>query len=878
MNWFRQFFKRQQRYSDFEDEIQQHLAEKVEALMVSGLSRKDAEYEARREFGNVTSIEESGREIWTWPKLERLLSDMAFAVRKLRRSPGFAVTAILTLALGIGANVVVFSVLNGLILRPINVPQPDNLFQISRGKTGGDAQSYPDYRDYRDRDSSFSGILAYSIVRAGLTVDRSAIRSWGYSASGNYFDVLGVQPALGRFFHSSDEHGLGSAPYIVLSYDFWRSQFQSNPQVLGKTVQLNHRPFTVIGVAREDFIGTAVFFWPDYWIPLTNAAQVTGWDDFCCRDHLGLNVLGRLKPGVTPQQATESLHALTLQMAKEDRKDDGLSLRLRPPGLAGDKSDPSKNALFGIMLLAVLILLAACANLANIFAARAADRSDELAIRLAIGASRWIVFRQLLIEAVVVSITGGFLGSFIATLLLGTLSRLQPFGDFPTRLLIAPDAHVYVVALLLSIASGVFFGLLPARQICQTDIVQAIKSGYVFAVSFRNFALRDLLLATQIVVCTLLLTASLLAVRGMVQALHVPLAIQPQNATLAQVDLRMAGHTGEQALPMQKRLLEAASAIPGVTAVTVADSIPFIGGGDWFVYRWGTTDFLPSHMAFAASTFLIAPGYLQTAGTRLQVGRDFTWGDDGNSPGVAIVNETFARRLFGDTQAVGRRFALWATAKYEIVGIVEDGKYSRVGEDPQPAMFLPLAQGVGKQVKSASTILVVRTKLPPDQITAELHRTLTNIEPGAPFTIRPWADAIDRSMMPARTATVVLGVMGLMAAMLAVTGIFGMASYSVSKRTKEQGIRMALGAQQIQVMRSMLSRPILLLLSGSCIGLIAGLLTAHVLAHLISFASPRDPVVLFGVLSTMMLLGLLATWIPARRALAVDPARLLRQL
>ncbi len=287
MNWFRQLFQRSRIYGDLTEEIRQHIEEKTEELMAGGLSREDAEYAAKRQFGNVTRIEESGREVWMWPRLESTLSDVRFAIRKLRNSPGFALTAIITLALGIGANVVVFSVLNGLILRPLAVPQPDNLFQVSKGKIGWDAQSYVDYVDYRDRNSSFSGMLAYSTLRAGLTVGTSAVRSWGYSASGNYFDVLGIQPALGRFFHASDEHGLGSAPYIVISNDFWRRQFNSSPSVLGQIVELNKHSFTVIGVAPRDFRGTEIFFWPDYWIPTMNAEQVTGWSDLCCRDHLG---------------------------------------------------------------------------------------------------------------------------------------------------------------------------------------------------------------------------------------------------------------------------------------------------------------------------------------------------------------------------------------------------------------------------------------------------------------------------------------------------------------------------------------------------------------------------------------------------------------
>src|ERR1035438_5017597 len=287
----------------------------------------------------------------------------------------------LTLALGIGANVVVFSVLNGLILRPLDVPQPANLFQVVQ-KADWSSQSYRDYLDYRDRDPSFSGMMAYQFLRVGLTVRKAAIRSWGYAGSGNYFDVLGIQPAVGRFFHATDEHGPASAPYIVLSYDFWRSQFDASPDVVGETVELNQHPFTVIGVARQDFHGTEVFFWADYWIPLVNAAQVTDFDDLPYRDHYSFTVLGRLKPGVTPQQATHNLNALTARMAKEDPKDDGLTALVRRPGPAGDDQAPEKKALLGIMLLAFLVLLAACANLASIFAARAADRSGELAIRL----------------------------------------------------------------------------------------------------------------------------------------------------------------------------------------------------------------------------------------------------------------------------------------------------------------------------------------------------------------------------------------------------------------------------------------------------------------------------------------------------------------
>ena len=878
MNWFLQLFRRGQIYGDLAEEIEEHLAEKVDALVAGGMSRKEAELRARREFGNVTRIEEQGREAWMWPKMEGLLEDIRFAMRRLSRSPGFALTAIATLALGIGANVIVFSVLNGVILRPLAVPNPEKMFQLTRGKDASDYHSYPDYADLRDRDKSMSGLIAYGALTAGLTIDKATLPSWGYTASANYFDVLGVKPALGRFFHSSDEHGLGSAPYIVLSNDFWHRQFGGNDSVLGTTVLLNQHPFTVIGVAPEDFRGTEVFFWADYWIPIVNAEQVTGWSDLCCRDHISVQIMGRLKPGITPRQATDSLNAVATQMAKENPKDDGLIIQLRRPGPAGNKSDPTRLALTGIMLLAFMVLLAACANLATIFAARAADRSSELAVRLAIGASRWTVLRQLLVEAVVVSIIGGVIGSLLARLLLGLLVHWQPFGGFPTRMPILPDARVYLLAIALSVASGIFFGLLPARQVWRTEVVQAIKSGYVFSNSNRRFAFRDLLLVIQIVVCTVLVTASLVAVRGMVRAMHLPLGFDPEGVTLAEADLRMAGYSGAQALPIQKRMVDAATAIPGVTAVAVSDAAPFAAGsGNWFIYKWGTTEFLPAHMAFSALNFAVSPGYLAVAKIPLIAGRDFTWHDDQKSPLVAIVNKTFARKLFGTDSAVGQRFAMWETAKYEVVGVVDDGQYGWLDQEPHPIMFLPLAQGVGGTVMSQYTIVSVRSQLPPDQIARALQRTLGGIEPRIPLTVRPWSYSVDRALIPARTAAVALGILGLLAAVLAITGIFGMASYTVSRRMREQAIRMALGARRADLMRSTLARPALILFSGSALGIAGGLLTGRILAHIVSFATPGDPLVLCGVMLTMTLLGLIATWIPARRALAVDPSQLLRE-
>ena len=364
-------------------------------------------------------------------------------------------------------------------------------------------------------------------IRVGISINKSVSESLGNAASGNYFDLLGLQPALGRFFHASDEHGRGSAPYIVLAYDYWQRRFAANPRVIGSTVLLNQYPFTVIGVAPAGLSRRQLLL----------LARLLDSRRQCRAGHR----LGRFLTGATtatslcsaassrrytPQQATDDLNAIAAWMAKHDPRDQGLVVRVRRPGPAGDSNSPMKTTLLCMTLLAALVLLAACANLAGIFAARAADRSSELAIRLAIGASRWTVVRQLLTEAVLLSLIGGIVGTFVARVLLGMLAHWRP-GDFPTHFLIAPDLRVYLVAIVLSIASGVFFGILPARQVWSTDVVRAVRSGYVFAGSFRRFAVRDALLFIQIIVCTLLVGSSLVALLGMARTLRVPLGISP---------------------------------------------------------------------------------------------------------------------------------------------------------------------------------------------------------------------------------------------------------------------------------------------------------------------------------------------------------------
>ncbi len=807
-----------------------------------------------------------------------MLTDIRVALRQLRKSPGFALTAILTLALGIGANAIVFSVLNALILRPLKVPNSQNLYMVQRvvGPEVSPSQSWLDYRDLRDRNHSFQDLAAYDIIGSvGLDTGGNPDSVWPYVVSANYFDALGLQPYLGRFLHPSDDKGPASAPYIVLSYAYWHSHFGGDPSAVGRTVQINKHPFTIIGVAQPDFRGTELFFAPGFWIPTVELPVIQDWMPLNERGSHFTWIVGRLKPGVTPTEATADLNTIAASLIKAwPKDDDGLKFNLARPGLVGDYlGKPARAFMVGMMLLAGLILLAACANLGSLFAARAADRSREIAVRMALGSRKGLVLRQLLTEAVLLSLAGGALGVFGGITILRWLSAWQPIPNIPINVPVNPDASTYAVALLLALASGFLFGLVPVRQVMRSDPWQIIRSGSTGLPGMRKFTVRELLLALQISICAVLVTASLVAVRGLVKSLHSSFGFQPQNAMLVQSDLQKAGYTKDQRVVAEQKLITAVSAIPGVDAAGFADRLPLsLGGNDSSVYKDSITDYRPTNQAADAQQYDVSPNYFAAAGTGFIAGRTFTLHDDAKAPMVAVVNREFARILFGSVdKAVGNYYKIWGGMRVLVVGVVEDGKYTSLTEQPQAAMFYSFLQQ-----PSSNVFLVVRSRRDPHEVATSLERSIHAVDPALPLDIKTWDRELSSALFAARVATVALGVLGLLGAMLSVTGIFGMAAYVVSKRMRELGIRVALGANQKKILTAALGRSLRLLVIGSVCGLVLGLLATRVLAAIVYQATPRDPWVLSGVILTMLGLGLIASWIPAQRALAVDPMILLR--
>src|ERR1700691_1448760 len=468
-----------------------------------------------------------------------LLQDLRFALRRLRTSPGFTITAVLTLTLSIGANAVVFGVLNALLLRPLKVPQAESLFVIQHGSDGG-SHSHPDYLDLRQRNRSFDDMAVFAIRQSGLDTGKDPSNVWQYETSGNYFDVLRIQPYIGRFFHASDEHGPNSAPYVVLSYAYWHSHFRDDRTVVGRVIRLNRHPFTILGVAPPGFQGTILFFASDIFVPIVNHEQLSGEELLNGRGiHWMFEMVGHLKPGVTPAQATADLNSVDSYLKKSYPKEEGNEpYTLARPGLHGDYLGGATRAfLTGLMLLSGLILLAACANLGSLFAARAADRSREVALRLALGSSRTRILRQLFTESLLLSLAGGAAGLVASILLLRRLSVWQPFPRFPLHVPVSPDANVYLVALVLALVSGVLFGIVPVHQILRANPYEIVKAGSTGAFG-RRVSVRDVLLVVQIAICAVLVTSSMVAVRGLMRSVHSNFGFVPRNAMLVDTDLK----------------------------------------------------------------------------------------------------------------------------------------------------------------------------------------------------------------------------------------------------------------------------------------------------------------------------------------------------
>lgn len=856
--------------AELEREIDLHIEQLTKEYIASGMSQTDARIAARRQFGPVELTKEQCRDTRKVNLLEDLARDVVYAFRLLRKSPGFTFTAVLSLAFGIGANTVVFSILNALVLKPLPVAQPDRIFFVNN--SGQPANSFPNYREIRDRNAVFESLFSYRIAQMALDDNNGAHRIWGYLVTGNYFETLGITPALGRFFTPAEDTAPNSSPYAVLSYTCWQNRFGGDPEIVGKDVRINGRPYTVLGVAPRGFHGTEVFYWAEIWVPMMMQPQIESNSWLDCRSCFNAWIAGRLKPAVSVEQADANLKTIAAQLAREHSVNQGMRLTLSALGIAGSAGrEPTRGFAGGMMLLALLVLCAACANLAALLTARAVDRQRDLAIRVSIGASRGRLIRQLLTESLSLSILGGVAGCVLAVVLLQMLSQWRAPLDFPVQFDVSADWRVFIFASIVALVAGILFGIGPASGAWKANPALAGK-GLAIPVPGRRWAIRDLLLPLQVALCCVLVISSLTAARGLMRSFESPLGFIPDGAAVIGCDVGLAGYDENRGRQFQQRALDTVANLPGVESAAYSSSVPLsIDQSTATVYPESTTDFRPRN-AYYPTYYYASPGYFHTAGTKLLAGREFTAQDDAKSPPIAIVNQTFARRVVGTGDAVGHRFRRGRNDLVEIVGVVEDGKYETLTEAPKAALFLPILQNY-----SSTIVLMARSKRPESELAAEMRKTVGGLDPQLPlYGVGGLRQMLGLVYLPMRAAAITLGAFGLLALMLSITGIYGLSAYTVSRRAKELGIRMAIGARPAQLLKFVFGRISTLVTAGTLMGLALSIAGGSVMGSIVFAASPRDPVVIAFALLSISLVALLSALGPARRAIGVDPLQSLR--
>jgi macrolide transport system ATP-binding/permease protein len=810
---------------------------------------------------------------------DTLVKDLRYGLRRLAMSPGFTLIAVLSLALGIGANTAIFSLFNTAALRPLPVAEPGRLVSLT---SAADSRvfptfSYPNYKDLRDRAEVFDGLIAYRFAPLSVSRDGAAERLWGYLVSGNYFEVLGVRPAHGRLISAGDDVRPGAHPVAVLSHQFWLKRFGGDPSAVGRSLVVNGRSYDVIGVAPRGFNGTEVVAAPELWFPLSMQAEIevgNSWLDK--RGVENLFVMGRLGEGVDEERARQSLDAVAAQLAREAPEfNEGKRVGLSPPGFMGGTM---RGAVLGftsvLMVVVAFVLLLACTNLANLLLARAADRRKEIAVRLALGAGRLRVVRQLMAESMLLALVSGALGLLLAYWLVDLAVALKPPVDVPLLIDLQLDYRVLVFALLLSLLTGLLFGLLPAWQATKVELLPALKDEAASG-GWRRSWLKNSLIVLQVALSLVLLVGGGLMLRALQRAQTLDLGFDPRGAVEVSFDLRLQGYDEGRGREFQRLLLERVRALPGVEAAGLVDLAPVdLHFSRDSVYVEGQT---PERAARAprALSSRAGPGYFAAMGTRLVRGRDFDARDDERATRVAVVNETFARRFWPGEDAVGRRFRFGGAESpmLEVVGVVEDGKYAKLNEAPQPFVCRPLAQSY-----SGANTVVVRTGKDVRQTLASVRRELQQLDPRLPTSsAKTLEERMALPLLPARVAASVLGSFGLLALALAAIGIYGVMSYAVARRTREIGIRVALGAQSSNVLRLVIGQGMTLAFVGVVVGVAAALALSRLAESLLFGVSAADPLTYVGVAALLTAVALLACYVPARRATRIDPVAALRQ-
>ncbi|UCC30366.1 MAG: ABC transporter permease [Phycisphaerales bacterium] len=812
-------------------------------------------------------------------------SDLRYGFRMLVKNPGFTAVVVITLALGIGLNTAIFSLINTVLFRPLPFDQAERLVEVHRN-AWDDFFSYPDYLEYRDRSDVFSALACWSYTPLSVGRGEATELRVGQIVTGNYFAALGVEAGCGRLLSPEDDVTAGAHPVAVLSHAYWQRTYGGKPQAVGNTITLNAQPFRIVGVAPEGFVGAFPIFTPDVWVPMMMQAQVfplggrlenrnSGW----------LHVVGRLKPGVRMQQAQARLDQVAAHLKDVDpeRYEDEHARLVLPSGIGlPPEARPIVVGLSALVMSMVgLVLLIACANVANLLLARSTARRGEIAVRLALGAGRLRLVRQLLTESTLLALLGGAVGVLIASWVMSVVSVLLP--QLPYNLSLSMDfgldGRVLAFAALASVFTGVVFGLVPALQATNANVFPALKDNVgARGLGVRRSRLRTTLIVGQIAVSLVLLIGAGLFVRSLLSAKAINPGFDHENVLTVSLAFAVHERDAEAGKAFYKQLLDRVRVMPGVESASLDECIPLGFSQNTGEYWIGGRPPAPGPDGRAdvdsVLMSIVSAGDFKTLGIPLLRGRDFNEHDTEDAPGVVIVNQVFADRNWPDEDPLGKRISLEGLeGPYrEVVGVVSTVKYVFIGEGPRPFLYRPFTQNYDSNVN-----LLIRTTGDPMTLLPPVRAAIRELDPDvAPSDTRVLTDWIGFALLPAKFAAALFGLFGALAILLASVGLYGVMSYSVGQRTREIGIRMALGAGRRDVLHVVLRQGLTLTVVGLAIGLLVSLAGTRVLSMLLYDISATDPLTFGGVSVVLVAVAMLACYIPARRATKVDPMVALR--
>jgi predicted permease len=827
--------------------------------------------------------------------MNTLLHDFRYALRQLRKTPGFTAVAVLTLALGLTVNATIFFLINDLFLRPLPAADPGRLVVIGQTTTQMPMIipfSYLDFQDFQryaegngheipEMSRAFSGIMAY--LESAVQMSRpgeAAERIYVHMVSGNYFAVLGAQPMLGRLFMPTEGRTVGADAIIVLTYETWKNRFAADPHIIGQTVKIDGLPFTVVGVTQPKFVGaqwgTALSgFMPLTMLPKMNPAA---YEIISNRGYTSLFMMGRLQPGASIAQARAAVGLMMARIMKDysPQHPQGASATViresmsRPTPFVANFLPLIAGAL---MILSLLVLAITVANMANLLYTRAAERERELAIRGALGASRGRLLRQLLAESTLLALAAGAIGAMAAIAITPLLGKMIVLGDMAPPANTGTDWRLFVFTFVASVATGILAGLLPALKATRLDILPLLKDSPAAAGGRHH--LRNLLVIGQVAISCVVLIIAGLAARSVQKLAQINLGFHPDHIFLATVDPSLLRYNDERSQQFHTQLLNKLRAIPGVTSASLATHLPFDNGGSMRSGVWPE-----GHTPSESQKFLgvvctsVDPAYLATIGTRIAAGRDFTAQDDAAAPHVAIINRVLAQQLWPNGDAVGKRLSLQGEP-WQVIGVIDEMRIWTISDGNRPLIFYPLAQRFQNNVT-----IVARTGMDPLEITASVKQAIAQIDPDmAVYNIRSLDQQIATSpmgMAPMRMGTMIAGTQGLIALFLATLGLYGLISHSVQQRTHEMGIRIALGANRSTVLRILVRQGLRLVLIGLVLGLAIAFAITRLLTSVLYEVRPTDLLTFSGVSLLLTSVAVLASYIPARRAASIEPMQALR--